>query len=56
MPFSLASLRAARLSAVSPDWLMIITRLSLTRVIFLYLNSDASSTLTGIDVKSSITY
>ena len=47
---------AAKVSAVSPDWDIAIT-ISLEVIIgFLYLNSDAYSTSTGILVNSSITY
>ena len=56
IPMLFASRSAARLSAVSPDWLIIITRSSLSNIGFLYLNSDASSTLTGILAISSMTY
>ena len=55
-PLSLASLNAARLSAVSPDWLITITSPLGSNKGFLYLNSEASSTLTGILARSSITY
>ena len=55
-PSSLASLIAARLSAVSPDCEIIITRsLSVIRG-SLYLNSEAISTITGTFASFSITY
>ena len=56
IPLCFASRSAARLSAVSPDWLTMTTRPSGSKIGFLYRNSDASSTRTGILVRSSITY
>ena len=48
-----ASRSAARVSAVSPDWLIPSTRVSGVRTAFRYLNSDAYSTVTGIRASSS---
>lgn len=41
IPFSLASFRAANVSAVSPDWDISITSVSLVKKFFWYLYSDA---------------
>ena len=55
-PICLQFLRAAKVSAVSPDWLTTITKdLSVTSG-FLYLNSDAISTSTGILANDSIKF
>ena len=55
-PLALASLIAERVSAVSPDCDTAIT-MSCSEIIgFLYLNSDAYSTSTGIRTRSSIKY
>jgi len=56
IPFAFASRIAARVSAVSPDWLIVITRSPFFRTGFLYLNSLAYSTSTGIRAYSSIRY
>ena len=48
-PCSFAFLIADNVSAVSPDWLIEITNESEFRCLFLYLNSDAYSTLIGFD-------
>ncbi|GBE40146.1 hypothetical protein BMS3Bbin09_00019 [bacterium BMS3Bbin09] len=55
-PRRLASFKAASVSAVSPDWVITIIRLSLGIIGFLYLNSDAMSTSHGILAISSIMY
>src|SRR5690606_15068562 len=47
-PFSFASLIAAKVSAVSPDCGMEITTSSALMIGFLYRNSEAYSTSTGI--------
>ena len=53
-PSSLANLRAFRVSAVSPDWEIKITKVFLSINGSLYLNSEASSQITGIFVSLSI--
>ena len=53
-PTFLALLIAAKVSAVSPDWLIAISKLLLFIVFSLYLNSEAYSTLTGLFRISSI--
>ena len=53
-PFFFASLNAANVSAVSPDWEIAINRTSLSTIGSLYLNSDAISTSTGSLTSSSI--
>ena len=55
-PMALAARRAAKLSAVSPDWEMTITRDPGPSSRFRYRNSLASSTRTGTSAMSSITY
>ena len=55
-PFSLANFIAAKVSAVSPDCEIAITTSLLEIIGFLYLNSEAYSTSTGILANSSITY
>ena len=55
-PRRLASFCAARVSAVSPDWVITIMRLPLGIRGFLYLNSDAISTSQGIRAISSSIY
>ena len=52
-PTDLAFSNAAKVSAVSPDWLITITVELAVTAVFLYLNSDAYSTFTGISIKSS---
>ena len=56
IPFFLASLKAARESAVSPDWLIMMQSAFLLRGIVLYLNSEASSHLTGMPASCSMMY
>ena len=46
-PISFALRIADNVSAVSPDWLIAITTEFELRWLFLYLNSEAYSTLTG---------
>ena len=53
-PIFFASLRTANVSAVSPDWLNVTISVLLVTIGFLYLNSDAIATSTGILAKSSI--
>ena len=55
-PFFLASFIAAKVSAVSPDWEIAITMSLSLMTGFLYLNSDAYSTSTGILDKPSKIY
>ena len=55
-PFSFASFIAASVSAVSPLWLTATTMSSLKITGFLYLNSLAYSTSTGIWQASSMKY
>ena len=55
-PFDFASLIAANVSAVSPDCEMAMTTSVSLITGFLYLNSDAYSTSTGILAKSSKIY
>ena len=55
-PFLLASLIAARVSAVSPDCEIAITTVLGVIIGSLYLNSEAYSTSTGILAYSSIMY
>ncbi len=55
-PRALASLSAASVSAVSPDWLIAITRVPSWRTGFRYRNSEAYSTSTGIPASSSSMY
>jgi len=52
-PLDFASFIAARVSAVSPDWEIAITTSFSVITGFLYLNSDAYSTSTGILANSS---
>ena len=47
-PLRLDSLNAAKLSAVSPDWLIIMTNVFLSITGTLYLNSEAKSTIVVI--------
>ena len=56
LPFDPASLIAARVSAVSPDCVIAITRSPQSMIGSVYLNSDAISTSTGILANRSITY
>src|SRR3989338_9188106 len=51
--FLFASLIAANVSAVSPDWEIAMTRVFLLIIGCLYLNSEAYSTSTGIFASSS---
>ena len=53
-PLLLDSLRAANVSAVSPDWEIKITRVFSSINGSLYLNSDAISVITGIFANFSI--
>ena len=55
-PFSFTNLRAAKVSAVSPDWEITITKSSGYITGFLYLNSEAYSTKTGTSAISSKKY
>ena len=55
-PLSFASLRAAIVSAVSPDWDMGMMTSSFSMMGSLYLNSDAYSTSVGIRVIFSKRY
>ncbi len=55
-PFDFANSIAARVSAVSPDCEIAITTSPSRMMGFLYLNSDAYSTSTGIRQNSSIMY
>ena len=55
-PRFFASRKAARVSAVSPDWLMISTSVLESTIGSRYRNSDARSTSTGIRVSFSSTY
>ena len=53
-PFLFASLSAASVSAVSPDWLTSISRVLSSTKGSEYLNSDAMSVSTGIFASFSI--
>ena len=53
-PFSLESLSALSVSAVSPDWLIKIANVLLLIIGFLYLNSEA--TIESGDGSSSLPY
>ena len=55
-PRRLASRMAARVSAVSPDWLMTMARVFASTMGSRYRNSDATSTSTGMRVSFSSTY
>ena len=55
-PFFFARRRAARVSAVSPDWDIAMKRSSLPIIGSLYLNSEATSTVTGIPACLSMMY
>ena len=55
-PFALANLIAESVSAVSPDCDTAITISRSVMIGFLYLNSEAYSTSTGIRARSSIKY
>src|SRR5664280_3656774 len=55
-PQCLASLKAAKVSAVSPDWEIKIIASSLLIIGFRYLNSDAYSTSVGTRAFCSIIY
>ena len=55
-PFSFANSKAAKVSAVSPDWDIAITMSFFVKIGFLYLNSEAYSTSTFILERSSIRY
>ena len=54
-PEFFASFNAANVSAVSPDWVIPITR-DFSFLVPKYLYSEASSTMTGIPVSCSIIY
>ena len=55
-PAALHLRSASRLSAVSPDWLMMIASVFGTMGLLRYRNSEATSTRTGMPVRSSKTY
>ena len=55
-PRRLASFMASRVSRVSPDWLMTMTRVFSSTMGLQYRNSDASTTSTGMRVRRSRLY
>ena len=55
-PFACPSLKTAKVSAVSPDWLNTIIKVLSVITASLYLNSEAISTSTGILTNFSIAY
>ena len=55
-PRRLASRRAAMVSRVSPDWLMVTTRVFSSTMGDMYRNSEARATSTGLRVSRSMLY